>query len=292
MNIEAVLLSWGLEVKRAGDLEIVCLCPLHPDSHASFSVNRLTGLWYCYAGCGGGNIAQLAGRLGRDVMVAAPTAAYLRSQLNKLHFATTNLQSGGDLLWPYRTGELPEWFLERGFTWEVAAKWVVGVSHYCDALAIPVEEPLDGAAVALIYRHRPGVEPKYEYTPGFPMSRTLFGLHRLDRDWIRQRSLILVEGPLDCMRLHQYGYFGALSVLGGGLSLAQAKLVKSLARSVCLAFDNDDAGRSFDADARKKLKGLPVWSVDWSRVQRKDPGECDEVDLQRLQLDTLAGGVL
>ena len=42
--------------KHAGKKEVTILCPFHDDHSPSFSVNLVTGLWTCHAGCGGGNV--------------------------------------------------------------------------------------------------------------------------------------------------------------------------------------------------------------------------------------------
>ena len=46
--------------------ELKGLCPFHEDSKQSFSVNLDTGLWTCYAACGGGNAYQFAQKVGID----------------------------------------------------------------------------------------------------------------------------------------------------------------------------------------------------------------------------------
>lgn len=38
-------------------------CPLHEDRSPSFSVNREKNLWYCHAGCGGGDVITLVQKL-------------------------------------------------------------------------------------------------------------------------------------------------------------------------------------------------------------------------------------
>jgi hypothetical protein len=50
----------GVEVPPSGKL----LCPFHPDRHPSFHVYPTAERgWYCYGGCGGGSIYDLAARL-------------------------------------------------------------------------------------------------------------------------------------------------------------------------------------------------------------------------------------
>jgi 5S rRNA maturation endonuclease (ribonuclease M5) len=51
------------------------LCPLHPDTHRSFSFNIETGLWTCHGGCGPGHASALAVRLNlpaEDIIALKP----------------------------------------------------------------------------------------------------------------------------------------------------------------------------------------------------------------------------
>jgi putative DNA primase/helicase len=51
------------KIAWAGSGEGKCRCPFHDDESPSFSVNAVKGTWVCHAGCGGGGIKELAGRL-------------------------------------------------------------------------------------------------------------------------------------------------------------------------------------------------------------------------------------
>ena len=41
-------------------------CPFHDDANPSFSVDLGSGLWTCHAGCGSGDAANFAERVGLD----------------------------------------------------------------------------------------------------------------------------------------------------------------------------------------------------------------------------------
>jgi len=43
--------------------QVYAFCPLHNDNRQSLSINLEKGLWKCHAGCGQGNVFQLARRL-------------------------------------------------------------------------------------------------------------------------------------------------------------------------------------------------------------------------------------
>lgn len=50
-------------------------CPFHEDGTASLSVHRARGVWYCFAGCGGGTVGEFARRRGVDPPGGAGGAA-------------------------------------------------------------------------------------------------------------------------------------------------------------------------------------------------------------------------
>ena len=52
--------------QSGGDGQYYGHCPFHEDNHPSFSVNLVTGLWCCHAGCGRGDAATFAEELGLD----------------------------------------------------------------------------------------------------------------------------------------------------------------------------------------------------------------------------------
>jgi len=65
----------GISLDRvAQNGEVKVRCPFHEDSKPSMSVNVRTGLWNCYAGCGGGTVIDFVRREDRvDYKTAAAT---------------------------------------------------------------------------------------------------------------------------------------------------------------------------------------------------------------------------
>ena len=86
-------------------------------------------------------------------------------------------------------------------------------------------------------------EPKYlnsPDTPVFDKSRNLFALNIAKKS--KSGKLILTEGNIDVVMLHQAGFDGAVASLGTSLTAAQVQLMSRYSQSVVLAFDSDDAG--------------------------------------------------
>ena len=59
----------------------------------------------------------------------------------------------------------------------------------------------------------------------------------------RRREMICVEGYLDVVRLHEFGFNNAVAPCGTALTEQHLQLVKRYADRVIFLFDGDDAGR-------------------------------------------------
>ncbi len=107
-------------------------------------------------------------------------------------------------------------------------------------------------------------EPKYlnsPETPLFSKGRHLYALH-LARRAMRQKGVaVVVEGYLDAIALHQFGWDNAVAVLGTALTEEQARLLRQNTEKVILAFDPDASGRqaALKGVAQLRRQGLEVW---------------------------------
>jgi len=97
--------------------------------------------------------------------------------------------------------------------------------------------------------------PKFLNSPQtvlFDKSRTLYGLDRA-RKAIRARDqVVIVEGYLDVVALHQAGYENVVSPMGTALTEYQLRQLKRFSRNIVLALDPDAAGD------QATLRGLEV----------------------------------
>ncbi len=97
------------------------------------------------------------------------------------------------------------------------------------------------------------VQPKYLNTPETPLfkkSEVLYGLD-LARDAIRSANrVIIVEGYVDVITAHQYGFRNVVAPLGTALSKVHINQLKRLTDQVYLALDADAAGQ------KATLRGL------------------------------------
>ena len=105
----------------------------------------------------------------------------------------------------------------------------------------------------------------------FNKRKNLFGLNLAKKT--KENSLILVEGNIDVVALHQYGFDNAVASLGTSLTDEQAALITRYAEQVVLLYDSDQAGQNATARA------IPILEKAGLRVKvlhvrdAKDPDE-------------------
>ncbi len=96
-------------------------------------------------------------------------------------------------------------------------------------------------------------KPKYLNSPEtqiFDKSRNLYGLHAARSS--RKNYLILCEGYMDVISMHQAGFTNAVASLGTSLTSGHASLLKRYTNEVLLLYDSDDAG------VRAAVRAIPI----------------------------------
>ena len=80
-------------------------------------------------------------------------------------------------------------------------------------------------------------------SPIYKKGEHLFGLFQARPSIAVKKSVILTEGYMDVITLHQYGYTQAVGVLGTALTPEQIKRLSGFSSHLELMFDGDSAGR-------------------------------------------------
>ncbi len=131
-----------------------------------------------------------------------------------------------------------------------------------------------GEVIGFSGRILSGDGPKYVNSPDTPVydkGRNLFALNLAKKS--KSGYLILVEGNIDVVSLHQAGFDSAVASLGTALTDEQARLISRYTNEVVLAYDGDSAGMNATQKAIHKLEKLDV-RVRVLRVSgAKDPDE-------------------
>ena len=179
--------------------------------------------------------------------------------------------------------ELTNHLRSKGFTdEELKASFLSGVSKrgnlydiFRNRIMFPVFD-LSGNPVAFSARRlNEADERKYvntSDTPAFKKSKILFGLNIAKST--SDGTLILCEGAVDAIMLHQAGFSNACATLGTSITPDHARVIARIAKTAYLAYDIDKAGRAATDKAMHYLNeaGVATKIIDLG-TEAKDPDE-------------------
>lgn len=298
--MESALAALGIELGRGDEEEVHGLCPKHlertgkEDRHPSWSVNRRTGLHGCWS-CGySGNFQGLVMDMlfPNDAWSAArwirQFGVNLEAAVERLYIGQPGEEDEPDLDLAGRFAmhvDPPEWALKRrNLTAEACAHYGVRWDDRRDRWIIPIRRP-GGELVGWQKKAEKG-----RYFRNFPMKtpkgETLFGFDQFPAEG----AAVLLESPLDVVRLYSAGIEGGLSTYGSSYTDAQMRLLADVAREVVLAFDDDAGGYQatylfLRGDPKKKR---PAWAprfhvdlLNYQGIDAKDIGDMTDEEIRR-----------
>lgn len=117
-------------------------------------------------------------------------------------------------------------------------------------------------------------KPKYLNSPEtkiFDKSRNLYGLNIARTS--RKKNLIICEGYMDVISMHQAGFNNAVASLGTALTSQQASLLKRYTDEVLIIYDSDEAGVKAALRAIPMLKTAGLATKVINLKPYKDPDE-------------------
>jgi len=123
-------------------------------------------------------------------------------------------------------------------------------------------------------RNMDGSEPKYlntSDTPAFKKSRFLFGLNFAKNHC--QEYMILCEGYMDVIALHEAGFENAVATLGTAITSEHARIFAKYTKKVITCLDSDNAGQNATQKALRLLGEVGVEVRVLKLVGAKDPDE-------------------
>lgn len=119
-----------------------------------------------------------------------------------------------------------------------------------------------------------GKGPKYlnsADTPVFKKSRNLYALNFAKE--AKSDTLILAEGYMDVIAIHQAGFPNAVATLGTALTSDQARLISQYAKNAVIAYDSDGAGQNATRRAIRLFAETDVNVRVLEIADAKDPDE-------------------
>ncbi len=176
---------------------------------------------------------------------------------------------------------LSDFLQKKGFSQEelflanVAFKGRNGgsVDRFASRVMYPIID-LRGNVIAFGGRILTDEKPKYlntSETPVFNKGSYLFALNFAKNSG--EDQLILCEGYMDVISLHQSGFTNAIATLGTALTPGQAHLMARYTKEVIISYDSDEAGQKAAARAIPILRDTGILVKVLAISGGKDPDE-------------------
>jgi hypothetical protein len=309
VSMEMVLTRYGVTLRRLSATSLRGECPLPSHSSKvsiqSFAVQTVKNIWSCRSascidlrGNRGGSIIDFVAAMERCTIREAAlklqdwfqiSAASPGESANSPPKPTNRSENGNG----NRSGESvalvnkPLWFVlrdidwshpylvERGITQNTAFHFGVGgfsgKGSMSGRVVIPIHNER-GELVAYAGRTVDGEKPKYKFPANFKKSLELFNLHRaIAASNGPLRSVLLVEGFFDTMKLFQAGYRRVVALMGSSLSVAQEELLTIHFESLIVMLDGDKAGQGASEDCLRRLGSrMPTRAISISEGRQPD----------------------
>lgn len=122
----------------------------------------------------------------------------------------------------------------------------------------------------------PDQKPKYLNSGEsyiFDKANILYGFHLAKRHIRKQEQVLIAEGNMDVVALHQYGFNYSVGTMGTALSENMAKMLTNMTKTIYLGMDSDPAGIKAMTRINEMFMGMGVLPkfVDYSPA--KDPDD-------------------
>ena len=158
-------------------------------------------------------------------------------------------------------------------------------ARFMERIIFPIHAA-NGASVGFGGRTITGHQAKYinsPQTPLFNKSRLLYAYDLARKDIYNHKQIIITEGYLDVVMLHQAGFNHAVATLGTALTQEHLPLLRKGEPRIVMAYDGDNAGK---AAALKASRLLSAGGFDGGVVIFE--GGLDPADMVHTgQIDTL-----
>jgi len=294
-KVKTVLTNLSIEVENERGDEILALCPGHElrtgkvDQNPSWSINTETGVHHCFS-CGyKGNLLTLVAEqkefytswnrldlegaqewLRQNSKIDLPMLIKQMEEIKESYVAIPKPVPMSEARLALFSTEIPKNVLDSrllnedstkkyGVLWDsVNARWILPIRTWEDNELMGWQEK---GYRERYFKNRP---------TGIAKSKTLFNSYNTEYD----RRMIVVESPLDAVRLHSAGIMGGLASFGTSISPDQFAIFRET-EDLIFAFDNDEPGRVAALrmlDLCRKT-GMECKFFNYDDVECKDIGE-------------------
>ena len=284
-EMKDALTRLGVEYYSDRGYEIQAECPAHEertghrDNNPSFYINADTGAFICFS-CGwkGGLTTLISYTQGNvDIKDWLKDGEGLGLRLKRILKPKEHIQEQTyiteSMLSAFTTPPA-EALKSRGLTTEAAVLHEILWDSRRQNWIIPIR---DGVSGSLLGWQEKGYLVRYfkNYPTGVHKSSSLFGYAQYHGG-----AMIVVESPLDVVRLSSLGIAGGVATYGAIVSKFQFNLIRG-ADQLIFAMDNDDAGKKSSKELFYRAKEMEkeAWFFNYKGTDLKDIGgmSLDEV---------------
>jgi DNA primase len=279
-DMEATLNTLGIQVIGTRGVEVQAACPAHEertghaDRNPSWYINSESGAHICFS-CGfKGNIHSLISYMKGIPLDQATEFASTRLNLTDRMLRLLNPVEAKEEEKVIVTESMLSAFVDvpdealkaRGLTREAANTYRIRWDRHKNNWIIPVRH---------VYGHLLGWQEKgftnryfNNHPKGMKKGHSLFGY-----DQYSSGDMVVVESPLDVVRLASIGIPGGVATYGCSISIDQLSAIRGADR-IIFAMDNDEAGRSASRDLFQRCRELKTeaWFFNYGNIDVKDVG--------------------
>jgi hypothetical protein len=287
-EMKDTLTRLGLSVSDTRGDEIQINCPAHKertgkeDNNPSLWINADSGAFICFSCQWKGNLYTLVEQVGGIAPGQAEswvkTDLGLRARFQRLmdHKDAKRQEEPviihESMLSAFKGVPTPV-CLSRGLLPDVVWKYGVRWNQDDKSWIIPIRDPLTNKLMG--WQEKGHERRIFKNTTRVKKGDALFGY-----DLYEGGDMIVVESPLDVIRLASVGFPGGVAAYGCIVSDMQFNLIRG-GKRVIFAMDNDKAGNEATRDLLKRAKevGLECWLFNYSQTDMKDVGGMSQAEI-------------
>ena len=277
MIVDELLTAQGIEFRPSGkDYLIRCLNPDHEDRNPSLRIDKTTGIFNCLS-CGySGNLFNHFGEKPDWLQIRRER---LKSIISDKLVETSGLSVPDNAI-PFNQ----DWRNISASTFIRFEAFQHSNPEFIGRVVFPIRS-ITNKIIAFCGRHQGQVDPKYLFHPAgsklplFPIVKPIQG------------RIILVEGIMDMINLHDKGLTNAVCAFGvNKVTTDKINILKIQGVSgIDIFFDNDEAGQNGSEKLKELLEHNELTSRNITFGKIKDPGELTALQVIKLK-ETLYGG--
>lgn len=258
------------------------IAPCHEGSNndTSFVVYK-NGIWRCFSHqCHlkhGHKVTDLCKMLNLDSSDFVPTKSKIPKRTQNILCSISH--------WKKYYNNISKYAIDRGYSKYILKKYSIVDSGKDGRLknrcCIPILSDNAQQVVGVTGRTFVGIDPKW-YHYKFNCSHNLYNIWFAKTSIKNSKSVIITEGPFDCLAIVEAGVTNVVSTFGLQVSYIQQEILKNLnVERIILSFDNDDPGK-LAGDKMSKILYKNFNNIQCIFPNKNDWGESSKEEIQEL----------